>query len=272
MSVHDETYHNMLRLILRDGEARDDRTGTGTLGVFGYQAKYDLRKGFPLLTTKKVHFKSVAHELLWFLRGEDHIQYLDQHGISIWKEWAREGDGHVGPVYGVQWRSWLSASGSTHDQIADVIKSLKQNPYSRRHVVSAWNVDDLESMALPPCHVLFQFHVSNAGELNCQMYQRSADAFLGVPFNIASYALLTHMIAQVVGLRVGVFTHSIGDLHIYSNHMEQVDEQLSRSHSVIPAPTLKLDPSITDIDDFRYEHITLEGYDPMPAIKGEVSV
>lgn len=270
MSIHDETYHNMLRYILANGEARDDRTGTGTLGVFGYQAKYDLRQGFPLLTTKKVHFKSVVHELLWFLRGECHTDYLKKNGITIWQEWTGHNN-HVGPVYGYQWRRW-DGDRQSHDQIRDVIACIKTNPTSRRMVVSAWNVADLDAMALPPCHVLFQFHVSNAGELNCQMYQRSADAFLGVPFNIASYALLTHMIAQVTGLKVGVFTHSIGDLHIYSNHMAQVDEQLSRSHSVLPAPTLKLDPSITDIDDFRYEHITLEGYDPMPGIRAEVSV
>jgi thymidylate synthase len=271
MSVHDETYHNMLRYILRDGEARDDRTDTGTLGVFGYQAKYDLRKGFPLLTTKRVHFRSIAHELLWFLEGRTNVKGLQDKGVSIWDEFADE-NGELGPVYGKQWRSWHSSYRGAFDQIRDVIACIKTNPASRRMVVSAWNVAEIDEMALPPCHVLFQFHVSNAGELNCQMYQRSADAFLGVPFNIASYALLTHMIAQVTGLRVGVLTHSIGDLHIYSNHMEQVDQQLSRSHSLLPAPTLKLDPSITDIDDFRYEHIALEGYDPMPAIKGEVSV
>jgi thymidylate synthase len=291
MSTHDKTYHKMLRHIISEGEVRTDRTGTGTIGCFGYQAVYDLDEatggGFPLLTTKKVHFKSIAHELLWFLEGRTNIKGLNDRGVTIWDEFADE-KGELGPVYGKQWRSWSTeylwhyqtTSGilskekvtiSSIDQIAAVVDSLRNDPYSRRHVVSAWNVADLHDMALPPCHVLFQFHVTTDRRLNCQMYQRSADAFLGVPFNIASYALLTHMMAQVTGMRVGKFVHSIGDLHIYLNHLNQVRQQLDRGCDR-PAPTLRLDPSIKEIDDFRYEHITLDGYDPMPSISAEVSV
>jgi thymidylate synthase len=270
MSTHDKTYHNMLRHIVSEGEVRTDRTGTGTIGCFGYQAVYDLEQGFSLLTTKKVHFKSIAHELLWFLEGRTNVKGLNQRGVTIWDEFADE-RGELGPVYGKQWRQWWAYHRGMLDQIAAVVDSLRNDPYSRRHVVSAWNVADLDSMALPPCHVLFQFHVTTDRRLNCQMYQRSADAFLGVPFNIASYALLTHMMAQVTGMRVGKFVHSIGDLHIYLNHLNQVRQQLDRGCDR-PAPTLRLNPSVKEIDDFKYEHITLDGYDPMPSISAEVSV
>lgn len=261
-------YLDLLQHILQNGTSKSDRTGTGTSSVFGYQFRCDLSEGFPLLTTKKVHFKSVVHELLWFLKGSTNIAYLKENGVSIWDEWANE-DGQLGPVYGKQWRSWEGADGRTFDQIAQVIQTLKTNPDSRRMVVNAWNVADLEDMALQPCHVLFQFYVAN-GKLSCQLYQRSADVFLGVPFNIASYALLTHMMAQVCGLQVGDFVHTFGDVHLYNNHVEQAKLQLSRTPGTLPR--LHLNPAITDIDAFQYEDISVEDYQPQPAIKAPVAV
>lgn len=269
-------YHSLLNHVLSNGVEKSDRTGTGTLSVFGYQMRFDLNEGFPLMTTKKVYWKGVVEELLWFLRGETNIKSLVENNVHIWDAWADK-DGNLGPVYGKQWRSWdtwsrsyLEGSGKESiDQIAEVIEQIKKNPDSRRLLVNAWNVGEIDQMALPPCHMFFQFYVAN-GKLSCQLYQRSGDIFLGVPFNIASYSLLTHMIAQVCGLGVGEFIHTLGDAHIYKNHMAQVKEQLSRDERELPK--LILDPSITNIDDFKSEHIKLEGYNPHPAIKAEVAV
>lgn len=263
-----QQYLDLMRHIMANGEERGDRTGTGTRGVFGYQMRFNLADGFPLLTTKKLHLRSIIHELLWFLRGESNIGYLRQHGVTIWDEWADE-NGDLGPIYGVQWRSWPSADGRTIDQISQLIHSLRHNPNSRRHIVSAWNPAEVEQMALPPCHCLFQFHVAH-GRLSCQLYQRSADVFLGVPFNIASYALLTLMMAQVTGYQPGEFIHTLGDAHLYLNHLEQAELQLSRSPR--PLPTLRLNPEVTDLFSFRYEDITLENYHPHPTIKAPIAV
>lgn len=263
-----QTYLNILRDVLENGQERKDRTGTGTLSQFGVQAKYDLKKGFPLLTTKKVHLRSIIHELLWFLKGDTNIKYLQNHGVKIWDEWANE-DGDLGPVYGVQWRSW-QASEKQVDQIAQVIEHIKTNPTSRRLIVSAWNVGDLNAMALPPCHTFFQFYVGNSGDLSCQLYQRSADLFLGVPFNIASYSLLTMMIAQVCDLVPGEFIHTIGDAHIYLNHIQQVQTQLRRKP--LPLPTLCLNRNVQHIDAFQYKDFQLLNYHPHPKIHAEVSV
>ena len=261
-------YLDLMRHILEHGTRKDDRTGTGTLSVFGPQLRFDLQAGFPLLTTKKVHLKSIIHELLWFLKGETNTRYLKEKGVSIWDEWADE-NGELGPVYGYQWRSWPAADGSHIDQITKVIADIKSNPNSRRLIVSAWNVSDLDKMALMPCHAFFQFYVAD-GKLSCQLYQRSADLFLGVPFNIASYALLTLMVAQVCGLKPGEFVHALGDTHLYLNHLEQAREQLSRQPRKPPA--MKLNPAIRNIFDFKYEDFTLEAYDPHPAIKAPVAV
>jgi thymidylate synthase len=261
-------YLNLLKDVLENGEKKSDRTGTGTLSVFGRQMRFDLAEGFPLLTTKKLHTRSIFHELLWFLKGDTNIKYLKDHGVSIWDEWADE-KGNLGPVYGSQWRSWPDKNGQAHDQITGLIDSLKNNPDSRRHIVCAWNVGEIENMALPPCHCLFQFYVCN-GKLSCQLYQRSADIFLGVPFNIASYALLMHMIAQVCELDVGDFVHTFGDLHLYSNHIEQAHEQLSRETRSIPS--LKLNPNVKSIFDFTYGDIEILDYDPCPAIKAPIAV
>jgi thymidylate synthase len=261
-------YLDLLRHVLEHGTEKTDRTGTGTVSVFGAQLRFDLEAGFPLVTTKKVHLKSIIHELLWFLKGDTNIKYLQDNGVSIWNEWARA-DGDLGPVYGHQWRSWPAADGRHIDQIAQVLEQLKKNPDSRRMIVSAWNVADLDKMALMPCHAFFQFYVAG-GKLSCQLYQRSADMFLGVPFNIASYALLTLMIAQVCGLKPGDFVHTFGDTHIYLNHMDQVKEQLSREPR--PLPQMKLNPAVKDLFAFRYEDFTLENYDPHPAIKAPVAV
>lgn len=263
-----QQYLDLMRHIMANGEERGDRTGTGTRGVFGYQMRFNLADGFPLLTTKKLHLRSIIHELLWFLRGESNIGYLREHGVTIWDEWADE-NGDLGPIYGVQWRSWPSADGRTIDQISQLIHSLRHNPNSRRHIVSAWNPAEVEQMALPPCHCLFQFHVAH-GRLSCQLYQRSADVFLGVPFNIASYALLTLMMAQVTGYQPGEFIHTLGDAHLYLNHLEQAELQLSRSPR--PLPTLRLNPEVTDLFSFRYEDITLENYHPHPTIKAPIAV
>jgi thymidylate synthase len=261
-------YLDLMRHILEHGARKDDRTGTGTLSVFGPQLRFDLQAGFPLLTTKKVHLKSIIHELLWFLKGETNTRYLKENGVSIWDEWADE-NGELGPVYGYQWRSWPAADGRHIDQISKVIADIKGNPNSRRLIVSAWNVSDLDKMALMPCHAFFQFYVAD-GKLSCQLYQRSADLFLGVPFNIASYALLTLMVAQVCGLKPGEFIHALGDTHLYLNHLEQAREQLSRQPRRLPA--MKLNPAIDNIFDFKYEDFTLEAYDPHPAIKAPVAV
>jgi len=263
-----QQYHQLLQYILDNGVTKSDRTGTGTISCFGYQMRFDLAKGFPLVTTKKVHTKSIIHELLWFLKGETNIAYLKENGVSIWDEWADE-DGDLGPVYGKQWRSWAGANGQTFDQITEVVNSIKKNPDSRRLVVSAWNVAELPDMALMPCHALFQFYVAE-GKLSCQLYQRSADVFLGVPFNIASYALLTLMVAQVCDLQPGEFIHSFGDVHIYSNHLEQVKTQLSREP--YPLPQMKLNPEVKDLFAFRYEDFTLQNYVSHPAIKAPVAV
>lgn len=263
-----QQYQQLLQHILDNGAFKEDRTGTGTLSCFGYQMRFNLEKGFPLVTTKKVHLKSIIHELLWFLQGSTNIRYLKENGVSIWDEWADE-NGELGPVYGKQWRSWEGAHGKVVDQISDLIEQIKVNPDSRRLIVSAWNVADLPQMALMPCHTLFQFYVAN-GRLSCQLYQRSADVFLGVPFNIASYALLTLMIAQVCNLRPGDFVHSFGDAHIYSNHMEQVKLQLSRE--CYPLPQMRINADVKDIFSFRYEDFTLENYQCHPAIKAPVAV
>ena len=263
-----KAYHQLLEQIIQTGVSKEDRTGTGTHSIFGPQLRFDLNEGFPLLTTKKVHFKSVVYELLWFITGSTNVRYLQENGVSIWDEWA-DAEGELGPVYGKQWRRWQKPDGSTVDQLAEVVDQLRRNPDSRRLLVSAWNVADIPSMALPPCHALFQFYVAD-NKLSCQLYQRSADVFLGVPFNIASYALLTHMVAQVCGLGVGEFVHTMGDAHLYLNHMEQAKLQLSREPR--PLPRLVLDPAVKNLDDFVYEHIQLVGYDPHPAIKAPVAV
>lgn len=261
-------YLDLLRHVLEHGRPKPDRTGTGTFSVFGYQMRVDLSQGFPLLTTKKVHFKSVVYELLWFLRGETNIRYLKEHGVTIWDEWADE-EGELGPIYGKQWRSWSAPDGRAIDQLSQVLEEIRKTPYSRRLVVSAWNVADLPKMALAPCHVLFQFYVQE-GRLSCQLYQRSADVFLGVPFNLASYALLTRMIAQVCDLEPGEFIHTFGDVHLYSNHVEQARLQLTRKPR--PLPTLRLNPSVRSLFDFTYEDIVIENYDPHPAIRAPVAV
>ena len=263
-----QQYHALLQHILDNGAQKHDRTGTGTLSVFGYQMRFDLSEGFPLVTTKKVHLRSIIHELLWFLKGETNIQYLKENGVSIWDEWANE-NGELGPVYGKQWRSWEGANGVVIDQVKDLMEQIQKNPDSRRLIISAWNVADLPKMALMPCHTLFQFYVAE-GKLSCQLYQRSADVFLGVPFNIASYALLTMMIAQVCNLQVGDFVHTFGDVHIYNNHLEQVKLQLSRTP--YPLPVMKLNPEVKDIFSFRFEDFTLENYQCHPAIKAPVAV
>ena len=261
-------YLDLMRHVLEHGARKDDRTGTGTLSVFGWQTRYDLADGFPLVTTKKCHLRSIIHELLWFLQGDTNIRYLKENGVSIWDEWADE-HGNLGPVYGHQWRSWPKPDGGTIDQISEVVKTLKSNPDSRRIIVSAWNVADLDRMALAPCHAFFQFYVAD-GKLSCQLYQRSADIFLGVPFNIASYALLTLMMAQVTGLKPGDFVHTLGDAHLYLNHLDQAREQLARAPR--PLPTMTLNPEVKDIFAFRFEDFTLGGYDPHPAIKAPVAV
>ena len=264
-------YHDLLRLVLEEGQPRADRTGTGTLSIFGAQARFDLRPsgpGFPLLTTKKLHIKSIIYELLWFLRGDTNVRYLNEHGVTIWDEWADE-NGNLGRVYGAQWRDWRGANGERVDQIDNVIAQIKKNPNSRRLIVSAWNPAEIERMALPPCHVLFQFYVQDR-ELNCQLYQRSADLFLGVPFNIASYSLFTMMVAQVVDLTPGDFVHTFGDLHLYQNHLEQAREQLTRECRSLPR--MKLSPSVKNIRDFKFEDFELVGYDPHPSIKAPIAV
>lgn len=261
-------YHDLLNHVLTHGNKKEDRTGTGTISVFGYQMRFNLADGFPLLTTKKVHLKSIIHELLWFLQGSTNIAYLKENGVRIWDEWADE-NGNLGPVYGYQWRNWPKPDGSHIDQITQVVNAIKKNPDSRRLIVSAWNVADVDQMKLPPCHAFFQFYVAD-GKLSCQLYQRSADIFLGVPFNIASYALLTMMVAQVCNLKLGDFVHTLGDAHIYSNHMEQVAEQLSRAPRALP--TMRINPEVSDIFSFKFEDFTLENYDPFPAIKGQVAV
>jgi len=265
-----KAYLDLLRLVLEKGRPREDRTGTGTLSLFGAQQRFDLREGFPLLTTKKLYTRAIIHELLWFLRGDTNIQYLNDHKVTIWDEWA-DANGDLGPVYGAQWTRWRAPDGRLINQIEQVIASIRANPSSRRHIVSAWNVGELDQMALPPCHAFFQFYVDEAeGTLSCQLYQRSADLFLGVPFNIASYALLTLMVAQVCGLRPGEFIHTFGDLHIYRNHLEQVRLQLTREPR--PLPRMRLNPERTRITDFTHEDFTLEGYDPHPAIKAPIAV
>jgi thymidylate synthase len=261
-------YLDLMRHVLEHGHQKSDRTGTGTTSVFGYQMRFNLADGFPLVTTKKAHLRSIIHELLWFLKGDTNIQYLKDNGVTIWDEWADEA-GNLGPVYGYQWRSWPAADGRHIDQISQVVDQIKNTPDSRRLIVSAWNVGEIENMALPPCHAFFQFYVAD-GKLSCQLYQRSADIFLGVPFNIASYALLTMMMAQVCGLKPGDFVHTLGDAHIYSNHMEQVALQLSREPR--PLPTMKINPEVKDIFGFKFEDFMLEGYDPHPAIKAPVAV
>ncbi len=261
-------YETLLKHVYNNGTLKSDRTGTGTKSVFGYQMRFDLSESFPMVTTKKVHLKSIIHELLWFLKGETNTKYLKEHGVTIWDEWADE-KGELGPVYGYQWRSWPAADGKHIDQITEVLQQLKTNPDSRRMIVSAWNVADLPRMALMPCHAFFQFYVAD-GKLSCQLYQRSADLFLGVPFNIASYALLTLMVAQECNLKPGEFIHTLGDAHIYTNHFEQVELQLSREPK--PYPTMKLNPDVKSVFDFVYDDFTLENYDPWPAIKGRVAV
>jgi thymidylate synthase len=263
-----KVYHDLMRHVLEHGHKKEDRTGTGTLSVFGYQMRFNLADGFPLLTTKKVHLKSIIHELLWFLQGSTNIAYLKENGVSIWDEWA-DAQGNLGPVYGYQWRNWPKPDGTHIDQITQVVNAIRKNPDSRRLIVSAWNVADVDQMKLPPCHAFFQFYVAD-GKLSCQLYQRSADIFLGVPFNIASYALLTMMVAQVCGLRLGDFVHTLGDAHIYLNHLDQVNEQLSREPKSLP--TMRINPEVTDIFGFRFEDFTLENYDPHPAIKAPVAV
>ena len=274
-------YLNLLKDVLENGEKRQDRTGTGTLSLFGAQTRYDLAQGFPLVTTKKVHLRSIIHELLWFLKGECNVRYLHENEVTIWDEWA-DSNGDLGPVYGYQWRNWGKSwhpsgfSGTNgypvkaFDQISKVVEDIKTNPHSRRHIVSAWNVADLDKMALPPCHTMFQFYVHEKGRLSCQLYQRSADIFLGVPFNIASYALLTMMMAQATGLQPGIFVHTFGDVHLYLNHVEQATLQLSRDPR--PLPKMNINPAVTSLFDFKFEDFTLEGYDPHPPIKAEISV
>ena len=261
-------YLDLLSHVMAHGAEKKDRTGTGTISIFGYQMRFDLSEGFPLVTTKKLHLRSIIYELLWFLSGSTNVKYLQDNGVRIWNEWA-DADGNLGPVYGYQWRSWPASDGRHVDQISAVVRSLKENPDSRRHIVSAWNVGEIEKMALPPCHVLFQFYVAG-GRLSCQLYQRSADIFLGVPFNIASYSLLAMMMAQVTGYRPGDFVHTFGDAHIYLNHLEQVRLQLTREPR--PLPVMTFNPEVKDILSFKYEDFTLTGYDPHPAIKGEISV
>lgn len=261
-------YHDLLQKILDEGVRKEDRTGTGTLSIFGHQMRFNLQDGFPVVTTKKLHLRSIIIELLWFLTGDTNIQFLNDHKVSIWDEWADE-NGDLGPVYGKQWRRWETADGRVIDQISNVIQQIKKNPDSRRLIVSAWNVADIDSMALPPCHSLFQFYVAN-GKLSCQLYQRSGDVFLGVPFNIASYALLTMMMAQVCGLEYGEFVHTLGDAHLYSNHIEQAKLQLSRD--IRPLPTMKINPEVKDIFSFKYEDFELIGYDPHPHIKAQVAI
>ena len=261
-------YLDLLRHVLEHGTRKTDRTGTGTLSVFGHQMRFDLAERFPLVTTKRVHLKSVIHELLWFLRGDTNVAYLRQNGVTIWDEWA-DAAGELGPVYGHQWRSWPAPDGRTIDQMAEVLSQIRATPDSRRLIVSAWNVADIPRMALAPCHAFFQFYVAD-GRLSCQLYQRSADLFLGVPFNIASYALLTMMVAQVTGLKPGDFVHTLGDAHLYLNHLDQAREQLARSPR--PLPVMRLDPGVTDLFAFRYEHFALEGYDPHPPIKAPIAV
>jgi thymidylate synthase len=261
-------YLDLLEHVLKNGSRKTDRTGTGTVSVFGHQMRFNLEEGFPLLTTKKVHLKSIIHELLWFLAGDTNIQYLKDNGVSIWDEWA-DAQGNLGPIYGYQWRSWPAADGRHIDQVAEVVRQIRTTPDSRRMIVSAWNVGELDKMKLPPCHAFFQFYVAD-GKLSCQLYQRSADIFLGVPFNIASYALLTLMMAQVCGLRPGDFVHTLGDAHIYLNHLEQVNLQLSREPRALPV--MRINPAVTDIFAFRYEDFSLENYDPHPGIKAPVAV
>jgi thymidylate synthase len=263
-----QQYHDLLRLILDSGTKKSDRTGTGTLSVFGHQMRFDLSAGFPLVTTKKLHLRSIIYELLWFLAGDTNVRFLNENKVTIWDEWA-DANGELGPIYGYQWRSWPAADGRHIDQISDVVEQIRKNPDSRRLIVSAWNVGELDRMALAPCHALFQFYVAD-GRLSCQLYQRSADVFLGVPFNIASYALLTMMVAQVCDLELGDFVHTLGDAHLYSNHLEQAREQLTRE--IRPLPTMKLNPDVRSLFDFKYGDFTLEGYDPHPAIKAPIAV
>ncbi len=263
-----QQYHDLIKRVLDEGVAKEDRTGTGTTSVFGHQMRFDLSEGFPLVTTKKLHLRSIIHELLWFLKGDSNIAYLKENGVRIWDEWADE-NGDLGPVYGVQWRSWPTPDGASIDQITQLIHNIKNNPDSRRLIVSAWNVSEIPNMALPPCHTFFQFYVAD-GKLSCQLYQRSADIFLGVPFNIASYALLTMMVAQVCDLKLGDFVHTFGDAHIYSNHMEQVNLQISREPRALP--TMKINPTVKDIFEFKFEDFELLNYDPWPHIKGAVAV
>lgn len=263
-----QQYHELLRHILDNGVEKSDRTGTGTKSVFGYQMRFDLNEGFPLVTTKKLHLRSIIHELLWFISGDTNIKYLKDNGVSIWDEWADE-NGNLGPVYGSQWRSWPTPNGDTIDQITKVVNQIKNSPDSRRLIVSAWNVAEIENMALPPCHAFFQFYVAD-GKLSCQLYQRSADTFLGVPFNIASYALLTMMMAQVCGLKYGDFVHTLGDAHLYSNHIEQAELQLSRDFR--PLPQMRINENVKNIFDFKFEDFSLENYDPHPHIKAAVAV
>jgi thymidylate synthase len=261
-------YHDLIRHVINNGVKKEDRTGTGTVSVFGYQMRFDLQEGFPLLTTKKLHLKSIIHELLWFLHGDTNIKYLTDNGVRIWDEWADK-DGNLGPVYGSQWRSWPTADGRHIDQITELIRTIKNNPDSRRMIVSAWNVGEIENMKLPPCHAFFQFYVAH-GKLSCQLYQRSADIFLGVPFNIASYAILTMMVAQVCDLQLGDFVHTLGDAHLYSNHLEQAQLQLTREFRTLPQ--LKINVNVKDIFEFKFEDFNLEGYDPHPHIKALVAV
>ena len=263
-----QQYHDLMKRILDEGVKKEDRTGTGTLSVFGHQMRFDLQEGFPVLTTKKVHLRSIIHELLWFLQGSTNIKYLNENGVKIWDEWADE-DGELGPVYGSQWRSWPAADGSTVDQISNLVEQIKTNPDSRRLIVSAWNVGEIAQMALPPCHAFFQFYVAD-GKLSCQLYQRSADVFLGVPFNIASYALLTLMLAQVCNLEPGDFVHTLGDAHLYVNHLEQTELQLTRDFRALPQ--MEINPEVKNIFDFTYDDFKLVGYDPHPHIKGAVAV